>query len=623
MKVEEATVDNRPPRTIRFGLGVRFISFVVLVALLSGGLGGLMLIEMNRDYLHRQILQTNLSQSELAAEFTDKYITAVHAHVEVFAHRPDVMQAVSENLPEQLQTTISEFVNVQTALENVGIYDIYGIQRVVSNSNVSALGRSFIDALWFKTALSTGLPYQDLPTISIISGEPVILYAVPVVNGSGLVTGILTGEISLKGLAEAIVNVDYGTDTSALVADLRGEGIIIADTNPQYVMRPLSDRFDQTVLSLTVGSSDSFEASNKGETELIGFASVPNLPWSVLVSTPKGTATAMVDVMMKNASLLLAGIILVSAIVGGFAILSVSRPLVQMRNISAKIAAGDLTKRVEVSQNSEIGDLGAAFNHMAQEIAEKESRLVEYAMDLEKRVEERTLELSRSNTDLEQFAYVASHDLQEPLRMVSSYMQLLEKRYGSKLESEAKEFMNYAVDGANRMKVIINDLLQYSRVGTRGKSPEPVNMEKVLKIAIANLSLAIKEYGAIISHEELPVIQADESQMVQVLQNLIGNAMKFHSDARPEIHIGVVDKDSEWQFSVSDNGIGLDPKYADRIFIIFQRLHTRDEYPGSGIGLAMSKRIIERHGGKIWVESTPGQGATFYFTITKKENENE
>ena len=239
----------------------------------------------------------------------------------------------------------------------------------------------------------------------------------------------------------------------------------------------------------------------------------------------------------------------------------------------------------------------------------------------EAKLKQALAELTRSNTELELFAYVASHDLQEPLRMVASYTQLLARRYRDKLDGDADEFMGYIVDGAMRMQRLINDLLDFSRVGTRGKPFEQTDCEAVLNQAIANLQAAIEDNKAVVTHDPMPNVMADGSQLVQLFQNLIGNAIKFHSDKRPGVHVGAECKGPEWVFSVRDNGIGIDPKYHERIFVIFQRLHGRTEYPGTGIGLAICKKIVERHKGHIWVESQAGMGSTFYFTIPAKGEE--
>jgi PAS domain S-box-containing protein len=230
-------------------------------------------------------------------------------------------------------------------------------------------------------------------------------------------------------------------------------------------------------------------------------------------------------------------------------------------------------------------------------------------------------ELKRSNAELEQFAYVASHDLQEPLRMVSSYTQLLVRRYGDKLDADAKEFMGYIVDGASRMKQLIEDLLAYSRVGTRGKDFKAVPAEPALKRALGNLRTAIEQAGAAVTFDPLPTIEADEGQLAQLFQNLIGNALKFRSASVPRVHVACLEKPAEWEFGVSDNGIGIEPQYFERIFMVFQRLHNHTEYPGTGIGLAICKKVVERHGGRIWVESRPGEGTSFRFTLPKGQGE--
>jgi chemotaxis family two-component system sensor kinase Cph1 len=224
-------------------------------------------------------------------------------------------------------------------------------------------------------------------------------------------------------------------------------------------------------------------------------------------------------------------------------------------------------------------------------------------------------DLERSNAELKKFAYVASHDLQEPLNQVANYVQLLEMRYQNQLDEDANEFITYAVEGVSLMQTLIDDVLAYSKVDMQAIEFQLTEVETALERALTNLRKRISETGAVITYDELPTLMADSTQLMQLFQNLIGNAIKFRSDKPPEIHVGAIRTEDEWLFSVKDNGIGFDPQFSDRIFVIFQRLHTRDEYPGTGMGLAICKKIVECHRGRIWVESQVGEGATFYFTF--------
>ena len=262
-----------------------------------------------------------------------------------------------------------------------------------------------------------------------------------------------------------------------------------------------------------------------------------------------------------------------------------------------------LEKKVAV-RTEELRDTNGRLSVELDERRRAEQRLAQYASDL-----------ARSNAELEQFAYVASHDLQEPLRMVASFTQLLAKRYQGKLDQNADEFIGFAVDGARRMQQLISDLLIYSRVGTRAKTPAPMDLTEVLKDAEANLYQAIGESGAVITHDPLPMVSGDQVQLTQLFQNLLANAIKFRGEDAPRIHVSVQAREEDWLLSVKDNGIGIAPEHQERIFAVFQRLQPRGEYPGTGIGLAICKKIVERHGGHIWVESAPGRGSTFYFNI--------
>lgn len=298
--------------------------------------------------------------------------------------------------------------------------------------------------------------------------------------------------------------------------------------------------------------------------------------------------------------------------------------------------ARDITARKQIEQDliAAITELKLAHQNLearvrsrTQELAQSREAL-QQAMDalqlahdeLEVRVRDRTAELERSNRELEQFAYIASHDLQEPLRMISSYTQLLSRRYSGQFDTDADEFMGYIVDGVARMQRLIRDLLAYSRAGSRAPRRERIDTNEAVASAVWNLRAAIEESEAQVTHDDLPPICADASQMTQLLQNLIGNALKFRAPGTtPRVHIGVSHDEDGPSFFVRDNGIGLEAQHTERIFAIFGRLHTRDEYEGTGIGLAICKKIVEAHGGRIWVESESGPGATFCWNVAPCE----
>jgi signal transduction histidine kinase len=286
----------------------------------------------------------------------------------------------------------------------------------------------------------------------------------------------------------------------------------------------------------------------------------------------------------------------------------ITRPLSRLVDVMQEVSRNrNYDVRVPRTSGDEVGVLVDEFNSMLGQIQQRDQ-------ELESKVEE----LNRSNAELDNFAYIAAHDLQEPLRAVSSYVQLLKRQLAGKLDADATENIEFAVNGAARMQKLIQDLLAYSRVGKERKPFHPVNGNALMAAVVKNLAQTVKESSARVTWDELPVVMGDETQLIQLLQNLVSNAIKFRKrDEAPAVHVSAAEEDGHWRFKVADNGIGIEAQYHQRIFVIFQRLHARSAYPGTGIGLAICKKIVERHGGEIDVNSTPGQGSVFTFTIPR------
>ena len=345
-----------------------------------------------------------------------------------------------------------------------------------------------------------------------------------------------------------------------------------------------------------------------------------------------GAATAterLVTRVVALAVLVSVLVMVLGVVLAGRAIL---HPLARLRQITAVVARGELSCRTGISRADEIGALARDFDHMTEQLQQVTAsrdqldREVAARRAAETRLHRVLTDLQRSNEELQQFAYVASHDLQEPLRGVAGCLQLLRDECLGKFGADADELIQHAIASATRMKRLINDLLSFSRVESQGRAFAPVPLAAALQAAESNLALASAESQAQITHGELPVVQADATQMVQLLQNLLGNAIKFRRDGvAPQVHVGAVrGTTGEWELTVADNGIGIEAKYFELIFVIFQRLHGRSQYEGTGIGLAVCKRIVERHGGRIWVTSRPGHGTTFHFTLpAAKETHDE
>ncbi|MBS4096936.1 MAG: GHKL domain-containing protein [Sulfuricella sp.] len=371
--------------------------------------------------------------------------------------------------------------------------------------------------------------------------------------------------------------------------------------------QPLT-RLDSPAVQAALGQEGVFQGRDyRGEEVLAALRKVPDSPWFMVSKIDR----AEVDAPLHDRAVMVTAIAALLIGTAAFAVILLWR----QQQMGFNLARHELEKAA----------LHGANANLEERVAERTGALSETARSLEREVEQHriaeaalkeTLEdLSRSNADLEQFAYIASHDLQEPLRMVASYVQLLERRYRDRLDQDARDFIGYAVEGVTRMQRLINDMLAYSLVGIDTSGFEQTDCNEVLAEVLMNLRPLIAESHAVISQDLLPTLPASHSQLGQLFQNLLSNAIKFHRDEAPTIHVGARHEGQQWVFTVSDNGIGIAPEYFEAIFLIFKRLHSREKYAGNGIGLAICKRIVERHNGHIWVVSAPGSGSTFYFTM--------
>ncbi len=427
-------------------------------------------------------------------------------------------------------------------------------------------------------------------------------------GGQKTVIGVLAFEIDPRHFLYPLIQTwpTPSATAESLLVRRDGDSVLFLNElrhNPAVALslrQPLGET-DLPAVRAALGAEGAFEGKDYRGVEVLSvLRRIPDSPWVLVAKIDRAEVAAPLRermVLVASLCALLVGLTAVAAIL-----------LWRQQQMRFDLARHEFEEDVLHQANLELE------TRVAERTRELQVEIAQHRLT-EKALNESLEELSRSNADLAQFAYIASHDLQEPLRMVASFVQLLERRYNSQLDQEAHEFIGYAVEGVTRMQHLINDQLTYALVGIDNSQFETTDANQVLAEVLANLRPLIEEHRAEITQDILPAVPVIHSQFGQLLQNLIGNAIKFHGADTPRVHITARRNGNEWIFSVGDNGIGIAPEYFEKIFLIFKRLHSREKYPGTGIGLAICKRIVERHRGRIWVESEPGKGSTFYFTI--------
>ena len=472
-------------------------------------------------------------------------------------------------------------------------------------------------------AAGNGAVFVDDRGFDDTVGALVLGVVVPVRGDGGALTGVLKVNYKVREVLRIVAGEGAETDTVTFLARSLGSIVTHSGGDEEITL----EEGELAVLSGVAGG----HADNRraGRRYIMGYGPIATematrVPspgerrgisgerweasrWWLFTEVPRSVALEPVARFTVTSVLGAAAAALCAILLALFVASTISRPLWSLHRGTEIIGRGDMDYRVGTGATDEIGQLSRAFDDMLDKL-----QAVTASRDELDRAKK---ELERSNKELEQFAYVASHDLQAPLRTVTSFTQMLASHLEGELDEKAELYMSRAVDGAQRMQRLINDLLSFSRVSSSSFEPEPVPVEHVLARAVENLREEIESSGAQVTHDALPIVLADPTQLTQLLQNLVGNAVKYRSEATPEVHVSAARDGSEWCFTVRDNGIGVDPRHAERIFVIFQRLHGRSEYSGTGIGLAICQKIVERFGGRIWIESQPGEGSALHFTI--------
>ncbi len=596
-------------KQLRFGI----VLMVGLSVLVTGSVLIVLSFRSRIDLLH----DLQRERSRAAAEKIDAYIDDLQRKLGYLAR----VRGLSELSPDIQRNFLDALVRHNTAYEIVAIVNKYG--HIVSEA--APYGNSFQKDLSRSAAFIRAFQeHEDFfgsVEFDAVVKLPLVTMAVPIRNNEDIVDGALMTKVNLEFLWFVVSKTEVGARGYAYIVDDRRFLITQKGDSPASpILTDMSEYpYIQELTLATTPPLMTYQGLH-GETVLGSASLIESVFWRVVVELPVDEAYAP----LKRMLLVMVGALFFTALAAiGLSVFfsgQFVRPLKKLTSAAEQIQADNLNVSVTITGRHELGMLAATFNTMTTRLRELIGGLERKVTELkqaEQELKKLTEELQRSNQELEQFAYVASHDLQEPLRMVASYTKLLEKRYKEQLDEKADTYIHYAVDGATRMQDLINDLLAYSRVNTRTEQARSVESQEILNNVLTNLKVTIQESGALVTHDELPEVSVDAAQFARVFQNLIGNAIKFRGETPPRIHVSAQSTGDEWLFSVQDNGIGIDPKHQERIFTIFQRLYARNEYPGTGIGLAICKRIINRHGGKIRVESEPGKGAVFYFTLAK------
>lgn len=581
------------------------------------------------DKLTKQITQSlkteisykNESIAKAEGRYVEQEIDRIGNKMTALVQSPDF---INEDV-DKIDKYLDNILRSEPGIVDVRVIDRFGDEVYKKISSLSVAGDELADVTQdeiFKT-LEQKEPYVSKVAISSRTQQPFVTLGQPITEMGGNFKGGIIINLSLNFIWS--ISFDKQMGDKAILFIISQDGQLISHPS----QRELNENSDYSKYDYIQKILELKDGTITNQDKLLSFYT-NKYNWTTIIQVPTETALAPViqnrstiDEFIQSTTqsvsiatgVILLVVMLLSALSSVYLTRRVINPIINLTAATKSISEGQLQTKIVKRSNDEVGELTDSFNKMTEELRRKQNELVKSNEYIKQQAEDL---LDRYNSDLEQFAYVTTHDLIEPLRMITSYTQLLQRRYKNVYDDDAKEFMNYIVEGVERMHHIINDLFEYSHIRTNIKDFQEVDIQDVYREVKDKLNKEIGTTDARVTSGTLPIIKGVRSNIVQLFQNLIANAIKFRKKDEPiTIQILAEERAHEWLFSFKDNGIGLDPVYKDKIFEIFKRLHKRDEYPGSGMGLAICKNIVERHGGKIWVDSRVGEGATFYFTIKK------